>query len=444
MEGLLREGCVMQAREESSNDHMESARTNRATSSLCILWWQGAALLALLPLAASCSSRAVNLHNSTSTVDRNMRDRTLFFRGISLIRPGMTGQDVRNLIGEPDVIGEPPSAAIDWFDVVLPGQSLVDLALAVSSMREEWRYGCSENQRFPTLARVYLDHHGRVVGMACGSVERPHNMTLGENELRSLLVLLDSVQEPDAQSYSPICMIRIVNKLQSLGKDCAADVLCEYCRLQPSSSKRLNAYLIGCVLFGNNSGPDGALFRVFAVSTPRPPRSHDEIPTFPILVFEGVPLFVSYTRWYEGPPPGLQDYLAYFGAQGKFLEAPLLPPDNPLSLLPSLERSPAWVFGAAYLRLNGHEAGLDESFCETAGRALVASQLLKLVHPAFSVVSMRCAEEGYPPAWAVTHALAHWDELVADVSRLGLHWDAAQCRYAKADCAKQPARVLKR
>ncbi len=326
-----------------------------------------------------------------------------FAAAIRTIRSGLTGDDVRQILGEPD----------DIWSQADPG------AVHAANTREIWCYGTNGHLTLPTLGQVHIDYEGRV-RYTSGSRGRPPDPSLFEESyLRVILRKIDltpgGLTAP--REFNPRQIIEIVNLLHAMAPGRALAAIEEYLRVQecPIFDAPLGPVLIMRALFKVPEDPN-ELPRIHVPGTDALRR---EFPLYPLVIQDDIPLYVveiqgiMFAR--TGPVADCREHLAYYRAQGRIRPMPLRPPNDPLRALSRLTMSPRWVF---------KESGL--------ARRQIMRELLALVPTVFQpTIGSRFLDE-----IAESDLEIEWQEYVDAFSKLGVSWNEHENSYVFADGTK--------
>jgi hypothetical protein len=149
-----------------------------------------------------------------------------------------------------------------------------------------------------------------------------------EEELRSLLRLLDTAPVLQGSRYNPLSTIRIVNRLQRLGKEKALAAIDEYLRVTPApldSEANEGVFLVHRVLFDIPEPPGYMPVMWVGAPSPEAPKDPKLLPRFPIVIVDDVPILVI--RGYDilAVPQRVEEHVAYFRKHGKLRANQLRP-----------------------------------------------------------------------------------------------------------------------
>ena len=208
------------------------------------------------------------------------RTRQRFAVLMSQVAPGTTREEVEAILGKPDDVRTKYDPGSVWR----------------SEMGETWCYGTNGHLTTATLGSVYIDENGKVQGVCGAAGDPPPAWMFAEEELRSILRLLDETSSyNDGWGYNPRSVIRSVNALQPLGKEKALAAVAEYLRVSPGSFDTHAVdvmFLVLRTLF-EIPNPLGHM-PVMLVGEPSPmePEDRTKIPRFPIYIQDDIPFLI--------------------------------------------------------------------------------------------------------------------------------------------------------
>jgi hypothetical protein len=309
--------------------------------------------------------------------------RSEFAAKLAQVKPGMTGEQVKKLIGPADDVRTERD----------PG------GIAAARTTEVWRYGTSKHLGFGTLGTVHLMANGKVQYVFGG---RGTPMTgLAEPELRRLLEAIDAVPSYNAV-LEPLPLIRAVNALWPLGKQRALEVVDEYLRVSSDLDDpgREGVFLLMRVLFD----PVAQVPMYVGAATPTAPSDPKLLPRFPLILVEDVPYKLVGGYQLGGVPQSPESDVATFRTSGTLRTKPLAPTAKALDALDAYLAGPL----AAAIKV-------DDSL-----RVALYDQALRLFGTVYR-----------PPnrtvdAWFsdLTDLANRWKQLRATIARIGARWDA--------------------
>ena len=230
--------------------------------------------------------------------------RTDFTAKLAKVKPGMTADEVKKLLGAPD----------DIVTEADPG------GITAARTVEVWRYGARGRLAFGTLGTVHIQAD-RKVQYVFGGKGKPFT-GLPEAELRRLLELIDAVPSYN-DVLEPLALVRAVNALHPLGKDRALDVVDEYLRVSSSFDDpgREGVFLVMRVLFDADPMP------VMMVGAPnvQPGKDPKALPRFPLVIVDDVPLKLVGGYALGGMAQQPEDDVKAFRKVGKLRARALVP-----------------------------------------------------------------------------------------------------------------------
>jgi len=347
----------------------------------------------------------------------SLRSREDFVAVMSKITNNMPKEAVLALLGKPDDIRT-------RFD---PGGI---------NAKEIWCYGTKEHMGFPTLGCVYINSNDEVSESFGGKGHPPQPGMFKEEELRDFLRLLDTGPVLNSISYDPLPVIRIVNTLQPLGKEKALAVIGEYLRLSDEwslASPRDGLFLVLRALFDLPGDIDPGRAGGFGAPSPPGPKDPQLIPTFPIVVVDGIPLMLIRGYTLGGVPTPMEQVLEFYRDHGQLRSKPLLPADDPLAALAHLTNSRQWIYANTNLQYIDYFSSVEPDTDERE-KAMLMEELLKLIDSVYRLPAdvlndrLPCGE---PPEPA-------WRKIVSDVSAKKIRWDPQQNLYVFPDGSHLP------
>jgi hypothetical protein len=362
------------------------------------------------PASASPREHHPRLMDDTEPPPRRW-SRHEFTAAMAKIEEGTPEDQVLALLGKPDDIRT-------HYD---PG------GISTCNTREVWCYGTNGHLTFPTLGCISIDRDGKALFVAGGRDSPPDPTLLPEQELRSLLRLIDKVPSYNSgYTYDPLALIRAVNALRPLGKDKALAVLTEYLRIASiyNDSGSEGVFLVLRVLFDVPADPGYMPHMYVGAPIPEEPTDPKRLPHFPLLLLDDVPLLLVTGYMLAGRPQAAEDHIAYFREKGHLRAKPLTPGSKPLHLLDRCMRSAGWLYG---------------NDGPTGGKVLIANQLLGLVD---SVYRRKADVHGFR-FHAETDLDKRWNDIVAEVDKLDICWNPALQRYTYTDGSHLPDPVRK-
>ncbi len=370
--------------------------------------WYAALQRVAVPGHAPSPKIPANPSAETAPVDTGSRHE--FAHKLSQVKEGMPEAEVLALLGKPDDIRTHTDAG----------------GISTTRTREIWRYGTNGHLTFATLGCVSIDTEGKVQYVYGGHAEPPPPELFPEEQLRSLLRLIDTAPSYNTGShYNPRLVIQIVNALQPLGKQKALAAIGEYLRVASDffDHGRAGVFLVLRVLFDVPADPGHMPRMVVGAPWPAGPKDPKRLPRFPVLLVDDVPLLLVSGYMLGGKAEEPERHLDYFKAHGQLRSKPLTPGNDPLALMAAVEKEAGWLFG------------LDLE----PGRHLVGNQLLALMETVYrserDSFGYRFSPDG--------DATAAWKAIAAEVGKLKIRWNSAECRYTFADGSRLPDPVRK-
>jgi hypothetical protein len=299
--------------------------------------------------------------------------------------------------------------------------------IATLRTREIWCCGTNGHLTFPTLGSIYIDKDGKALYIYGDQGEPPDPKVFPEEELRSLLPLLDQIPSYNAGfHFDPLAVIRAANALQPLGKERALTAIAEYLRvaLHFQETGREGAFLVLRVLFDVPLVPGHMPHMCVGAPSPAAPKEPKRLPHFPLLLLDDVPLLLVAGYELEGVPQSARRHLEYFRTKGRLRDKPLTPANNPLRLLDRFVETAGWLYPS--------EGWLS-------GKALICNQLLRLIDSVY-----RRERDARGLLFPLHGNLdEQWKALVAEVTKLDIHWSAEKARYTFKDGSYLPDRARK-
>ena len=268
-------------------------------------------------------------------IGTNKLSRAEFAARINAIRETrfqeLSTQNAIALLGKPDKIRR-----LD--DTIAIG---TETGVRAITNRQVLCYGTETNNVFPTLGSVTVGN-GLVEWVSGGTTGIVPNL-FSEMELRTILRVIDDVSQKkddiDGASYDPLAIIRIVNRLQPLGKKRALAALSEYVQLQNECESSYGTYIfhVANLLFDLPVDPayEAGATPWYSYSIGDRARAF----RFPILLVDDVPFRCFTLVDVAGVLPTPGEYINALQAGVEFRRTLLRPPDNPLDALVKAERT---------------------------------------------------------------------------------------------------------
>ncbi len=359
-------------------------------------------LLFFVVTLAACSS-------SRGGAPEQLRNRAEFASKLARVSEGMDASDVRALLGPPD----------DIRDEADPG------GITAYRVREIWGYGTAGHLTFPVYGQIFISDQGKAKWVF-GGARPPTNPSLfAESELSRLLRVIDRTPGLSGYRYDPGRVIEVVNALQPLGKEKALAAVDEYLRVATSidSKAREGLFLVLRVLFDvPENGMPPMYVGAPAPSDPMDPRQY---PRFPILLVDDLPLNLVWGYAIAGFPQPVEQHVEFFRKEGRLRARPLAPTNDPVGIIQRIERSPDWIYrkeGGSNFQQYGN---------------MLRGQILRLLLPVYRGPGFD-PDYGFAPQRDPETA---WKEVIGDVARQGISWDASHTTYKRKDGTTLPADV---
>lgn len=304
--------------------------------------------------------------------------------------PGhLTEPQIIALLGRPDDVLTAPEFA----DPIVGGKVLC--------------YGTNGHGTFPTLGQIVLDERGELGGII-GGWGTPPGRLLSETQVRDVLRAIHPGPDPDApnaeEDWDPAAFIRVVNRLQGMGKHRALTALGEYARV--------SAYLRA----GNTYMPryDDKVFAFLAVPFPVPPGPRLYGWRHELLVVDDIP-FLAPPRDNHGDHGLFPSQASWYQERGRLRTRALRPSSAPLRSLATIE---GLLEGMAAQPGSEYLGGGEVKRC-------LRNQLLRVLRPAYVPPPALALTWGYPS----DELERRWLAIRNDVSRLRLEWSVGEGRY---------------
>jgi hypothetical protein len=338
--------------------------------------------------------------------------RSDFAAKMAKVTVGRPDWEVRKLLGKPDDV-----------------RTCDELRATTSRTKEIWCYGTSGHLTFPTLGSVYIDTNNRVQYIFGVGGTPPDPKLVGEEGLRNLLRLIDEAPAVSGYHYNPRTVIRIVNRLQPLGKEKALAAIDEYLRVTGylSDAPEGGLFLVLRVLFDVPADPGYMPRMGIGAPSPAEPGDRNLIPRFPIALVDDVPLLVVGGYFLAGAAQPVRDHVKYFRDNGRLRSRPLAPSSRPLDVLDHLPDA-----------LKKHFAEPDSGGYRAD---MLSDQLFRLVYSVHRKKGLAISENGVRyagyarrgPVWKEERAT------LAEFSDAGLRGDSGGGRWRGRSGVKLPA-----
>ena len=350
-----------------------------------------ASRLLLLSVIGGCSS--FGDHGTSSSFP----SRAEFARSMSLLKPGMSEDQVVARLGKPDQVRSFSE----------PGSGLWAQAPVL------WCWGTDGPGTPPTLGAVHFTPERKVHRVCGGEGSPPDPAILSEQQIRSLIPILDRV--PAYQNwitYRPRPVIEAVNALQPLGKTAALAALKEYLRVTPFrwyADGPDGVFLVLRCLFDVPENPGVLPTMMVGVSTEEP-ADRSLFPRFPIALVGDIPILLAKGYSGSGTTESPERHLVWFEEHAVFRAAPLRPTSRPLEALEELEKTVSRIPAAERRRP-------DLAYATRQVFGLLST--VYQANPALSPEALR--------------------RLGPEIARLDIRWDHRTNRYTFADGTVLPA-----
>lgn len=140
---------------------------------------------------------------------------------------------------------------------------------------------------------------------------------------------LGRASRSDFQGYDPFDLMLAVNKLFSMGADGALDAVQSYLRsAEVEADPCQGFFLLLRVLFEVPENPGYHLPMRIGMPSPPPPRDLRDLPRFPIVMVEDVPLLAVSGYLLGGLPEPVEAHLDHFRRTGVLRARPLQVPNS--------------------------------------------------------------------------------------------------------------------
>jgi hypothetical protein len=335
--------------------------------------------------------------------------RSDFAARMAKVKKGMPERDVRKLLGNAS-------------DIRTHGE------LTTTHTNEIWCYGTNGHLTFPTLGCVYIDTEGKVQYIFGGEGKPLEAKLFREEELRDLLRLIDEALRANGNFYNPRTIIRIVNRLQPLGKEKALAVIDEYLRVASTwhSDARDEGLFVVLRLLFDLPGDRGYLARM-GRGYPAPwgelkdPR---DISRFAILLVDDVPLVLEGAFGRSGARERVETHVQYFRKRGQLRTSPLAPTNRPLAILDHLPDPVEKLYS-------------DSKWRRSQKDDMLRKQLYRLIYSVYRKKGLAITEDGVSYS-GYDRDKPTWKEACAAVDKLGVRWDAKKVKYTFPDGSTLP------
>lgn len=132
-------------------------------------------------------------------------------------------------------------------------------------------------------------------------------------------ILFDKICSRDAINYNPIYIINATNELMALGKENALFRIENYYSKIEKDKETLGLFLLLRVLF-NIPETETHLKIEIGKFDIEPPANETEIPLFPIMIVDEVPLLIVQGYFLAGFPQSLEEHISFYSEKGTIRE----------------------------------------------------------------------------------------------------------------------------
>lgn len=186
-----------------------------------------------------------------------------FSRLLSEIQLGMHEENVRQLLGNPDVI-------------------------VTDSPEYLWKYGCHGAKQVLTLGAVRF-RRNHVVHVY-GGVAPSRTANIEERDIRDGLLTLSKLPELSPDQFHPAELLRVATELSAFDFEQCAFLIEEFCRVTPDiQSDRKCGILLLSMISDVKAASQIAPWFLGALSIPAPVQPDTAICRFPITILQGIP-----------------------------------------------------------------------------------------------------------------------------------------------------------
>jgi len=347
------------------------------------------------------------------SADKSLRHE--FARAMAKVKKGMTTKEVQELLGKPDDIRtQYDPGGIRW------------------GHAEIWNYGSDGHLTFPTLGAICFDHDEKVADVFGGRGKPPASELFSEEELRSLLRLIDKIPSYNGGCiFDPLPLIQVVNRLQRLGKEKALAALSEYLRVASRQHERgrEGVFLVLRVLFDVPEDPGYMPEMIVGAPCPDGPRNPFRLTRYPILLQDDVPLLLVSNYMLAGVAENPERHVRYFRRVGRLRDKPLAPTNAPLGLMDSWAKNAGWLYD---------DPG---KFCDGEtihhGKILIANQLLNLLGTVYHKVPDKYGQKF--SCLFLAGVDSNWSAIAGEISKLKIKWNVDKNCYTFEDGSQLPA-----
>lgn len=338
-------------------------------------------------------------------------NRMQFAEAMRQINAGMSPDEVRRILGEPDDVVT---------DVDLPPNQW-------SSPFVNWNYGTSGHNTFPMLGTITFDDDGVVLPYSSEADEEddykrpallpPPIDLINEFELRHLLEKIHTAVNgfESFAPYDPLRIIQAVNALQAAGTTKAIASIREYVRIRSGEWGWNNVFGLECVLKatfdtgGAIAEPPGLWTEVDDLIT---------APQHPLLIMDGIPFLIGRQGGATGAPMPPEDIVLFFEKFGQIRSSPLVPPDRPVEALQKL---------IAFELADSQEPTAHDV---NQIREEFLPQIRMLIR---SANPLELDENGVPMPWAFDCEDVEAPRVQREIEELDIRWNANLQNYVRGD-----------
>jgi hypothetical protein len=305
---------------------------------------------------------------SQATPTEVLRDRYAFAQKFVQVKEGMTANEVKGLLGPPELVEKPDPVNYSGPDSVY------------------WLYGTSPDDDFPTLGKVTFDSKQRVLETPL--TDLPSKDLPDEMITRGVLRKIGAADKDPGAGFNPREEIRAVNALVRLGPVQGPAILTEFFRCCGPGGDGVFAILR--VVY-EVPDPPGYIPRPMIGLSLHPPDVMSVEPRFPWSIIRGIPLCVGKPGPMAGAVEEPADHFATLTKLCKFRHDLLQPSNEPWLALDDLAK----------------RSSVD-----------VRPQILSLLSTVFrpNRISWKRREED-------------WKAMIEELTTLGVHWDTEKEEY---------------
>ncbi|MCH8274218.1 MAG: hypothetical protein IH851_05460 [Armatimonadetes bacterium] len=333
---------------------------------------------------------------SEQTPGEKLRDRMEFARAYQKVQDGMSRDEVRALLGDPEEVIK------------------VRLRPYSESSSERWGYGSNGPDTFATLGWVWFDRDSKV-HYADEDPGLPSAQLPSEQTVRKVLRAVASAStEALITMASPLRTIQAVNAIVDLGRTQGLATLHEYFRVGGIQND-IGALCIIRMIFEVPDPPGYMLLPRIGEIFPRRPFDRRAAPRYPFALVAGVPLDLHCTLAFFGGLDGAERHLEDLEGKCKFRKEPLVPTCFPWEL-------PAALFDPPYGTLTSCVLGS------------LKGQVLRLVETVYRIDNRDMEHSPFNR----TPVSRSWKRIFEDLRKLDMRWDEAKNMYTFTDGSTLP------